>query len=59
MSNIIVKYKNEEIESSINNNQNECFICSDNKEKLVLVENNITITRTTLIFYRYHSCPRN
>ena len=41
MNNVIVKYKNEEINDNecFNNNQNECMTCSDN-DNLVLMENN-------------------
>ena len=41
MNNVIVKYKNEDVNNNecFNSNQNECMTCSDNNN-LVLMENN-------------------
>ena len=66
MNNVIVKYKNEDInnEECFNNDQNECMTCSDN-ENLVLMENNycscfkyIVFCETCFISWllKHHKC---
>jgi hypothetical protein len=50
MNKNVVKYKNGNVQNCMNNNQTECFICSDNENKLVLVENNICDCYKYIIF---------